>query len=125
MLVRQLVVIVENSRLQGEVVRLYREREVRAAARARELTVERRQLVLLNEAARVFGLCTTSRQVLRAGTHLARKATDCDAAAVWLPTEDSQGRLTACSGLSSSDRRELLHALGDARKSTVHRTAAQ
>ncbi len=109
-LVRQLVVIVENARLQGEVVRLSREREVRAAARAEELSVEKRQLVLLNEAARVFGLCTTSRQVLRAGVHLAKRGADCDAAAVWLPTEDSQGRLTACSGLSAGDRRELLDA---------------
>ncbi len=111
-LVRQLVVIVENTRLQGEVVRLSREREMRAAARAHGLTVQKQQLLLLNEAARVFGLCTTPRQVMRAGMHLAKRGTGCDAAAVWLPAEDSQGRFAACSGLASSDRRELLSALG-------------
>ena len=76
-----------------------------------ELGAEKRHLALLHDAARALARCKTSKEVLRVGTRVVKRGATCDAVAVWLASNDSRARLTACDGFSRSGRRMLREAL--------------
>lgn len=112
-LARQLVVVIENHRLQASLAELSRELEVRVRERTDELDAEKRRLALLHEAASEISQCSTAKEVLRAGVRLAREAAGCDAAAVRFASTGTRPRLKASDGLARQGRRQLFGVMGD------------
>lgn len=118
-LLRQLVVVVENRRLQASLARLSSELEGRVLERTGELAAEKEHLAVLNqhlgalnETAAVMSHCSTSSEVLTQGVRLACEATKSDAAAISMHSADGRTRLIGGHNLSRPGRAQLLKAAG-------------
>ena len=110
-LVRQLLTVVENRRLQASMAELSRDLEVRVMSRTEELATEKEHLAMLNRVAEEMSQCLTAKEVIRGGLRLARKTAGCDQSGLWLTSPGRPGRFFGGAGLSRVGRRQFIDVL--------------
>lgn len=94
-IVRQLVVLVENRRLSRSLADLSQELEGRVEARTQELSARTLQLAALNKVATRLSHCMSLDDVLVSGLRLACEAADVRVGAIWLVELGAEPRLAA------------------------------
>jgi diguanylate cyclase (GGDEF)-like protein len=99
-IVRQLVVVVENVRLSRSLAGLSQELEARVDERTLELSARTSQLAALNRVATRLSHCLSLDEVLASGLRLACEAADVQVGAIWLVERGGEPRLAARLGLS-------------------------
>jgi diguanylate cyclase (GGDEF)-like protein len=98
-LVRQLVLLVENRRLGRSFEDLSQELETRVDLRTNELSTRTAQLSVLNTVATRLAHCLTVDDVLAHGLRLACEAVNARVGAIWLLDTEGKTRLAARLGL--------------------------
>ena len=120
-LLRQLVAIIENRRLQASLRSFSESLEVRVAERTRDLAREKERLAMLNRVAEEMSQCLTAQDVVHCGLRLVRRTSGCAHSGLRLKRS---GRLSAFFGdlgLTRAGRRQLLAVLRNSQMATAVR----
>jgi diguanylate cyclase (GGDEF)-like protein len=111
LLVRQLLVVVANHRLQRSLRELSIDLERRVVARTEELAIEKEHLGMLHRVAVEMSQCLEATEVVRCGLSLALETTKASAAILQLYPIGSRTRSFGNVGLSRAARLQLLASL--------------
>ena len=106
-LTRQLVVELENTRLQASLIHASQALEQRVAERTRELASEKERLDVLNQAAREISHAGSIPDVLRVGATLLARATHCASVGVSAPGQRGGLRFASTNDMTEAGRQQL------------------
>ena len=110
-LTRQLLISVENRRLQASLVEASHALEQRVVERTQELATEKERLALLNQAAKEISSCASVEEVLGVGAGLLSRAAHCGLAAVSASGQRGSLRFASTKEVPDTGRRQLRRVL--------------
>jgi diguanylate cyclase (GGDEF)-like protein len=106
-LVRQLLVVIDNRRLHSSLENLAQELEVRVLQRTAELATEKEHLTMLNRVAEEMSQCVTTRDVIHSSLRLVCETAGCTSSAMWLTKTGKRSQFFGGEGLTRAGRLHL------------------